>query len=445
LLTCVKLSAKSRLASFDVIALYPSIPMERALQVVEEKLRNDVTLPDRTEWNVDQIMKLVHISLETYFKTLGGDIFKQTDGTPIGKSISGPIAGIYMAWLEETFILNGRMKRKISFWKRMRDDIFLVWEDTSERLQSFQVFLNGIEPKIQFTLEEEKDGNLAFLDMFIMRREGKLATKVYRKPTHTQQYIHWRSNHAKNTLLGVLKGLIHRAHMLTDEMDDLKEELQLLNDVFISNGYPVKLVQETIKKSWEVETLKNTRIATLDDNGNPVEKSEFYDVLQAPYVQGFSEMLQKKLKKLNVGFVPKIGTTIRSLVCKPKDKTPKEKIKNVVYKIPCQTCGMLYIGETSQRIEERKKQHMLDVDNRNSENGIFDHLKETKEHSIAWENMEVVTKESDWCRRKIAESLCINTLNPGMELTQVMNIEKGKKIDSRWIGFNDFFKKEFHF
>ena len=53
-----------------------------------------------------------------------------------------------------------------------------------------------------------------------------------------------------------MKGLIHRAHILCDEKEDLMEELCLLRDVFISNGYPVKLVKETLEKSWEVETLK---------------------------------------------------------------------------------------------------------------------------------------------------------------------------------------------
>jgi hypothetical protein len=59
-------------------------------------------------------------------------------------------------------------------------------------------------------------------------------------------------------LLGVLKGLIHRAHQLCDlkDLEDLLEELALLKDVFISNGYPEALVQKTIKNSWEKETLK---------------------------------------------------------------------------------------------------------------------------------------------------------------------------------------------
>ena len=79
---------------------------------------------------------------------------------------------------------------------------------------------------------------------------------MYRKPTHTQQYINWASNHPKNRLLEVLKWLIHRAHVLCDIQEDLLEELALLRNVFLSNGYPEKLVLKTLEESWATETLK---------------------------------------------------------------------------------------------------------------------------------------------------------------------------------------------
>ena len=52
---------------------------------------NDM-LPDRTKWNPDDIIKLLEICLDTHVKTLAGRIYTQTDETPIGKSISGPLA-----------------------------------------------------------------------------------------------------------------------------------------------------------------------------------------------------------------------------------------------------------------------------------------------------------------------------------------------------------------
>ena len=75
---------------------------------------------------------------------------------------------------------------------------------------------------------------LPFLDLSIKRESKCLTTKVYRKNTHTFRYLHWRSNHSEKVLLGVMKGLIHRAHRLCD-LKDLEAELGFLKGVFISN------------------------------------------------------------------------------------------------------------------------------------------------------------------------------------------------------------------
>ena len=102
--------------------------------------------------------------METFFKTLDGVVYFQRDGLPIGKSISKPIAGIYMHWFEKNYVFNegSRFKDNIVFWKIKMDDIFFIWRG-----------------------KKEKDNYLPFLDVGIMKVEGKLMTKVYRKPTHT--------------------------------------------------------------------------------------------------------------------------------------------------------------------------------------------------------------------------------------------------------------------
>ena len=107
-------------------ALYPSIPVKKALEVVRQKLEEDETLPERTPWSPAQIVELLEICLETHFKTIDGRIFTQSDGTPIGKSISGPIAGIYLNWFEEQFIYSDRCKHKPTLWVRMRDDVLMM-------------------------------------------------------------------------------------------------------------------------------------------------------------------------------------------------------------------------------------------------------------------------------------------------------------------------------
>ncbi|CAN0134800.1 unnamed protein product, partial [Heterosigma akashiwo] len=74
----VRLSKDSRLVSFDVKMLYPSIPVKKALEVVRQKLEEDETLSERTPWSPAQIVELLEICLETHFKTIDGRIFTQS-------------------------------------------------------------------------------------------------------------------------------------------------------------------------------------------------------------------------------------------------------------------------------------------------------------------------------------------------------------------------------
>ena len=99
-------------------------------------------------------------------------------------------------------------------------------------------YLNGIEPRIPFTVEKEEDGCLPVLDVHFRRESSWLVTKVYmyRKETHIQSYLNWRSDHLKNCLLGIIKELVYRTHYFCDSKEDLLDEHDLLQDVFILNG-----------------------------------------------------------------------------------------------------------------------------------------------------------------------------------------------------------------
>ena len=87
-------------------------------------------------------------------------------------------------------------------------------DEEKEEVDVFLEEINSKEERIKFTIEKEKNGCIAFLDLDIRRDGNKVITKVFRKSTHTQKYLDWRSNHPKNVMSGVLKTLLHRAHLL---------------------------------------------------------------------------------------------------------------------------------------------------------------------------------------------------------------------------------------
>ena len=62
-------------------------------------------------------------------------------------------------------------------------------------------------------------------------------SKVYRKGTHTNKCIHWRSNDPKSYITGTMKTLIYRAYDLCTLREDIdrEEELEFLKDTSIAN------------------------------------------------------------------------------------------------------------------------------------------------------------------------------------------------------------------
>ena len=59
--------------------------------------------------------------------------------------------------------------------------------------QGFLQHINSVDPAIRFTVEDNKeDGSIPFLDTIVKPEvDGSLSITVYRKPTHTDQYLQW--------------------------------------------------------------------------------------------------------------------------------------------------------------------------------------------------------------------------------------------------------------
>ena len=160
-------------------------------------------------------------------------------------------------------------------------------------------------------LEEER--KLLFTDMLITRLDNKLITKVYRKATHTNKYINWRSCNAKEILIGTMKTLIFRAHKLCDLQEDLQDELLFLKGTFISNDFPPRVVD---------------RIFSTYKPGEKQKMESFDYTLCLPFVPGFSENLKRELQKQGIRVAFRKGQTLESLLCRLKFREPITNSKN---------------------------------------------------------------------------------------------------------------------
>ena len=108
----------------------------------------------------------------------------------MGSPLSPIMANMFMEDFEEKALQS--YGGDIEFWQRYVDDVITKHEET----ESDQILqhINSQHPNIKFTREPEHEGQLPALDVNLMRNEdGSIDTKVYRKPTHTDQYLNFNS------------------------------------------------------------------------------------------------------------------------------------------------------------------------------------------------------------------------------------------------------------
>ena len=109
--------------------------------------------------------------------------------------VSPIVANLCLEVIEELALAQDVILPKT--WFRFVDDV-LYFIIKKHALTAFHGLLNSIDPHIKFTVEEEHNGQLSFLDTLVTRDNGFLITNVYRKPTHTDKYLDYTSHHDKN-------------------------------------------------------------------------------------------------------------------------------------------------------------------------------------------------------------------------------------------------------
>ena len=124
-----------------------------------------------------------------------------------------------------------------ALWLTNKQFLILNLNSCDSLLEDFTAHINSIHPAIQFTREEERDGTIAMLDADIHRSPtGQLSFSVFRKPTHTDQYLQFSSNKPLQHKLGVIRTLHHGCNTICSSEEAKLRETNHLNKVLSVSG-----------------------------------------------------------------------------------------------------------------------------------------------------------------------------------------------------------------
>ena len=95
----IKLEERECIMSYDVAALFTSIPVKPAIEVIRKRLEQDTELHQRTTMSIQNILDLLQFCLcNTYF-LFQGQYYEQTQEAAMGSPVSPVLANLYMDFL----------------------------------------------------------------------------------------------------------------------------------------------------------------------------------------------------------------------------------------------------------------------------------------------------------------------------------------------------------
>ena len=273
----------------------------------------------------------------------------------------------------------------------------------------------------------ETNKHLAFLDVSINRNDdNSFDTAVFRKPTDTNIYVHWKAHAPKEWKIGTLRGLFRRAFSISSSDNKLNIEIEYLKQVFIKiNKYPKSVVNNTlksVKNKINEERGFGGSVETVSDNsgvpGVDVNTEITHPHIVLPYngfkgesiIRGFKNVLRDSLPQ-NV--VPRFVYKGRKLgsFFQIKDKIDDKHRSNLVYgyRIPDRvTEGYDYIGMSKVRHETRVYEHL----NTDKHSAIFQH-KEEHNYSPSDSDFSILARNyNGWLDRRIHKSLYTRDYQP---------------------------------
>ena len=234
------------------------------------------------------------------------------------------------------------------------DDTFLLFTSENHVLK-FHKYINSRHKNMTFTYELENNNSLAFLDVLITREET-FCTSLYRKPTFSGLYSHFKSFMPDSYKKGLIYTLLHRAFILCCSWNKFHEEVLFLKKTFRKNSFPEFFIDRCVKAFLD-------KIFIAKEAATTVPKKELRICLPFLGKQSFQiktklqNFVTKNFPKCKIQIIFNSNNRLRNFFSF-KDRIPISVRSHILYKYTCDGCKAIYIGKTKRHFLVRAFEHL---------------------------------------------------------------------------------------
>ena len=410
------------MVSFDVESLFTNIPLDETINICLDRL---YTRKKKVRGLLKRHFKeLLTLATKSSCFLFNGVYYSQVDGVAMGSPLGPTLANLFLAYHEEKWLNDCPVQFKPQYYRRYVDDVFLMFESRSQVLK-FLRYMNSRHRNIKFTVEEEENGSLPFLDIKITRNGDKLTTSIHRKKTFSGVYLNYHSFLPRDYKRGLISTLLYRAYTLCSDYNNIHEEISKLKMIWQKNKFPLSFIDRCVKKFLDKLFVKRN---------TPTQASDKKEVMICLLFLGkISIQVKKKLCQI----FREVGHNIRPRIIfkSPnrlrnsfsfKDKLPQNLDSMLLYKFTCDTCNCVYIGETKRHYQVRAYEHLgvsiltenLHTYNEKTATAVKQHCHD-HDHAASMDNFQVVGHANNKFHLRLKESLLIGVVKP-----TIINVQK---------------------
>lgn len=255
----------TRIATADVIGLYPNIPWQEGTEAATRFYE------DNYEWletyavdgqlkpppTPETFRRLLELVLQNSYITFKNrNFYKQTQGTAMGTCVSVYFANTYMYAITRRIIENP--PPGVTAFLRYIDDILIIYEtETGGDIETiFQSITNN---NIKYTIEKPALKQ-PFLDLSIEidQTTGRIETETYWKETSSGSFLHPRSNHPAHTIRSIPKSQFLRLSRNSSTEERYRRGALRLKGELLRLTYPKEWIKQAMAQAEKERGKKGT-------------------------------------------------------------------------------------------------------------------------------------------------------------------------------------------